>query len=61
MNNPVHISRELRNHFWVKILAFLAADPGSGMETILIRVRDSGFKKFGSGINIPSPQHCKRM
>jgi hypothetical protein len=49
---------ELRNHFFgffgVKILTFLDADPGSGMETV--RIRDG--KKFGSGINIPDPQHC---
>jgi hypothetical protein len=33
-------------------------DPGSGMETVLIR--DPGWKKVdpGSGINIPDPQHC---
>jgi hypothetical protein len=23
-----------------------------------IRIRDPGWKKFGSGINIPDPQHC---
>jgi hypothetical protein len=28
---------ELRNHFWVKILKFFDADPGSGMETIWIQ------------------------
>jgi hypothetical protein len=22
-------------------------------------IRDPGWKKFGSGINIPDPQHCK--
>jgi hypothetical protein len=31
---------ELRNHFWVKILKFFDADPGSGMEKI--RIRDTG-------------------
>jgi hypothetical protein len=38
---------ELRNHFFVffgvKILKFLDADPGSGMETV--RIRDPGWKK----------------
>jgi hypothetical protein len=24
-----------------------------------IRIRDSRWKKFGSGINIPDPQHCR--
>ena len=24
----------------------------------LMRIRDPGWKKFGSGINIPDPQHC---
>ncbi len=48
---------ELRNHFFgVKILKFFDADPGSGMETV-VRIRDPGWKKVGSGINIPDPQH----
>jgi hypothetical protein len=50
---------ELRNHFFcffrVKILKFFNEDPGSGMETVWIR--DPGWKKVGSGINIPDPQH----
>jgi hypothetical protein len=32
---------------WVKILKFFDADPGSGMEKI--RIRDPGWKTFGSG------------
>jgi hypothetical protein len=63
---------ELRNHFFaffgVKILKFFDEDPGSGMEKV--RIRDPGWRKFGSGIrdgkksdpgsgiNIPDPQHC---
>jgi hypothetical protein len=43
MNNPDHISKSLETIFWVKILKFFDADPG--------------WKKFGSGINIPAPQH----
>jgi hypothetical protein len=35
--------RELRKNVWVKMLKFFVADPG--------------WKKFGSGINIPDPQH----
>ncbi len=32
------------------------------MLRILIGIRylDQGWKKFGSGINIPDPQHCKK-
>ncbi len=30
-------------------------DPGSGMETV--RIRDPGWKKVGSGINISDPPH----
>jgi hypothetical protein len=45
MNNPDHISESLEKFFWVTILKFFDADPGSGME------------KFGSGINILDPQH----
>jgi hypothetical protein len=43
INNPDHISESLEIIFWVKILEFFDAD--------------SGWKKFGSGINIPGPQH----
>jgi hypothetical protein len=32
MNNPDHISESLATLFWVKILKFFDADPGSGME-----------------------------
>ncbi len=39
----------------VKILKFFDEDPGSGMKTVWIR--DTGWKKVGSGINIPDPQH----
>jgi hypothetical protein len=37
MDNPNHISESLETIFWVKILKFLDADPGSGMEKIGIR------------------------
>jgi hypothetical protein len=36
MNNPDHISERLETIFWVKILK------------ILLRIRDPGWKKFGS-------------
>ena len=44
MNNQDHIFREL--NFWVKILKFFDADPGSGMEKI--RIQD-GKMCGGSG------------
>jgi hypothetical protein len=37
MNNPDHISESLEKIFWVKILKFFNADPGSVMEKIRIR------------------------
>jgi hypothetical protein len=43
MNNLDHTSESLETIFLVKILQFFAADPG--------------WKKFGSGIKIPDPQH----
>jgi hypothetical protein len=39
-NNPDHISESLETIvFWVKILNFFDADPGSGMEKMWIRDR----------------------
>jgi hypothetical protein len=26
-----------------------------------MRIRDPGWKIFGSGVSIPDPQHCKRV
>jgi hypothetical protein len=51
MNNPDHTSESLGTIFLVKIL-----------QNSLLRIRDvrnsdPGWKKFGSGINIPDPQH----
>jgi hypothetical protein len=48
MNNPNHISESIETIFWLKILYLNS----------LMRIRDPGWKKFGSGINIPDPQHC---
>jgi len=48
-----HISDSLETIFWVKILQFFDADPGSGWENPY-----PGRNKFRSGINIPDPQHC---
>jgi hypothetical protein len=59
MSNPDHISYSLENFFWVKILKFFDTDPGSRMEKI--RIPDPGWKKVGSGINIPDPQQCRKL
>ncbi len=62
MNNLNHIFWSLETIFLVffglKYLNSLMRirDPGYGMETV--RIRDPGWKKVGSGINIPDPQHC---
>jgi hypothetical protein len=39
MSNPDHISESLETIFWVKILKFFDADPGSGLEKIRFRDR----------------------
>ncbi len=56
--SPKHISESLETIFWVKILEFFDADPGSVIEKI--RIRDPGWKIFGSWIRdkLPDPQHC---
>jgi hypothetical protein len=54
MNNRDPISESLETSFGVKILKFFDADPGSGIFLTL----DPGWKKFGSGMKIPDPQHC---
>jgi hypothetical protein len=55
MNNPDHISESLETMFGLKYF------------NSFVRIRDPGWKKFGSGIrvekfgsgiNIPDPQHC---
>jgi hypothetical protein len=38
MTNPDHIFESLEKFFWVKLLKFFDADPGSGMEKIRILV-----------------------
>ncbi len=51
MNIPDQISESLETIFWDKILEFLDADQDP----------DSGWKKFGSGMLIPDPQHGKNI
>jgi hypothetical protein len=50
MNNLDRISERLETIFWVEILKFFDAVPGW-------KKFGSGRKKYGSGINIPDPQH----
>jgi hypothetical protein len=49
MNIPDNISYSLETMFWVKILIFFDADPDPG----IFLIRDLGWKKCGSVINIP--------
>jgi hypothetical protein len=50
--------RELRNHFWVKILKYFDADLGSGMEKIRSGIHNDGKNSDPeSVINIPDPQN----
>jgi hypothetical protein len=53
MNITGHISESLETIFRVKILQFFDADADPG----IFSTRDPGWKKFGSEINIPDPQH----
>ncbi len=56
MHNLNLISESSETIFWFKIHKFFDADPGSGMEIIMIR--DPGGKNSdpGSGISTPNPQ-----
>ncbi len=55
---PGSYFRELRTIFGLKkyLNSLMRPDLGSRMKK-KIRIPDSGWKKFGSGINIPDPQH----
>jgi hypothetical protein len=55
MNNPDDISESLETIFWKKNTYTRWC--GSGIRDG--KNSDPGWKKFGSGINIPDPQHCK--
>jgi hypothetical protein len=60
MNNPDHISENLKTIFWVKTLKFFDADPSSIRDG---KYSDPGIRNGknsdpGSAINIPDPQHC---
>jgi hypothetical protein len=55
MNILDHISESLEKKFGLKILKFFDADPDPGSGIFLTRY--PGWKKLGSGINIPDPQH----
>jgi hypothetical protein len=47
INSPDHISESLETIVWANILYFNS----------LMRIREPGWEKFGSGIIIPDPQH----
>jgi hypothetical protein len=49
MNNPDHISESLETIFGLKYL------------NSLMRIRDPGWKKFGSGIKIPDLKHWAHL
>jgi hypothetical protein len=52
---PGSYFRELKKQFFglKYLIKFFYVDPGSGME----KNSNPGWKKVGSGINIPDPQH----
>ncbi len=52
MNNLDHIAESLETIFWVKILKFFGADPGSGMKKI--RIRDKHLGSATRDLRIPS-------
>jgi hypothetical protein len=56
VTTQIIFSRAWKPFFGIKILKFFDGDPGSGMKRI--RIRDPGWKKLVSGINIPDPQQC---
>jgi hypothetical protein len=49
--------RNVLNSFWVKILKFFDADPGSGLGKFGPGIWDGKKSDPGSRINIPDPQH----
>jgi hypothetical protein len=53
MNNPDHISESLETIFFVKILKFFNADPGSGMEKF--RIQDGKIRIWDPRIIFPRP------
>ena len=54
---PDRISESLETIFGLKILKFFYVDPDPGSGIFLTLDPGSGIEKFGSGINIPDPQH----
>jgi hypothetical protein len=60
MNIPNHISVSVETIFWVKILKkFFDVDADLDLGSGNIFDPGSGMEKFGSGLNIPDPQHCQ--
>jgi hypothetical protein len=60
MNNQDHICESLEIISWVKIPKFFNADPLSLIRDGKNLDRDPRWKTFGSGINIPDPEHCPK-
>jgi hypothetical protein len=58
MNNPDHISESLETNFWVKILKFNDAGPGSGMEKFWSGIRD---KHPGSATQVKADPNLLRI
>jgi hypothetical protein len=55
MNIPDHISESIKTIFRGKILKFFDADA----DPRIFLIRDPGWKKFGSGTNIPDQSRLK--
>jgi hypothetical protein len=60
INISDHISQSLETIFLIKILKFFYAAADPDPKIVLPLGPGSGMEKFGSGINIPDPQHCLR-
>jgi hypothetical protein len=59
MDNPDHISECLETIFWVKILKFFDADPGSGMEKIRIRDKHPGSATLVTSDKFQNADSCR--
>jgi hypothetical protein len=56
-NIPDYFSKSLLTVFRVKNTEIFSRGSGSGIRNLF----DPGFEMFGSGKNIPDPQHCPRI
>ncbi len=60
MNIPDNFSDSLETIFWAKNIKFFDAYPNPGSGIFFTLDLGSGMEKFGSGINIPDPQHWSK-